>query len=291
MAKPTHVLVITGPTTSGKTALALELAEKDRSIEIVNADASLLYRLFDIGTAKPEKEILAKAPHHLIDILEPDQPFNAADYSRLARQAIREIVARGNTPVVVGGTGFYIDALFDGILGVEIPEEEMKAAKERTRHEMETEGFDAMHEKLRTVDPDLYTQILREQNPLRLHRAWQHYYATGSTLGKTRKQTPEQFEYLPEYRVLQLPREGLWRRIVNRVDQMFAKGWLSEAIQLKSQGVIRTMPAMRAIGYRELFDVIDGTLTLEEAREKIIIRTRQYAKRQVTWMKKYEAPR
>jgi tRNA dimethylallyltransferase len=281
-------LVITGPTASGKTAAALEIAREDTSIEIVNADASLLYRSFDIGTDKPSVQIRAEIPHHLIDILAPEEFFNAADYSRIARNIIRNLVANGKTPIVVGGTGFYLDALFDGIPELDIPKEAMELAKERVRYEMNAEGFDAMHERLRTIDPDLFQQIQRERNPLRLYRAWEHYYATGEPLGEARKRIAEAFEFIPNYRVLQVPRAELWRRIEVRIDEMLAGGWLEEARQLKQSGITRTMPAMRAIGYRELFDVLDGTISLEAARELIIIRTRQYAKRQVTWMKKYE---
>ncbi len=181
------ILVITGPTTSGKTEVALNLARSDARIEIVNADASLLYRGFDIGTAKPSKEIIAEIPHHLIDILEPNEQFSAAEYSRRAREVIREIISRGKTPVVVGGTGLYIDALFDGLSSIEIPEEALLAARSRAQNEIEDKGFDAMHEQLRAIDPELYTQIQRERNPIRLERAWSHYYATGEPLGETRK--------------------------------------------------------------------------------------------------------
>ncbi|HWF43283.1 MAG TPA: tRNA (adenosine(37)-N6)-dimethylallyltransferase MiaA [Candidatus Kapabacteria bacterium] len=281
------ILVITGPTASGKTAAALERAREDTSIEIVNADASLLYRSFDIGTDKPSIQIRAEIPHHLIDILNPEDFFNAADYSRMARNVIRTLIANGKTPLVVGGTGFYIDALFDGIPELDIPNEAMELAKERVQHEMKVEGFDAMHERLRSIDPSLYKQIQRERNPLRLYRAWEHYYATGEPLGEARKRTAEAFEFAPNYQVLQVPRIELWRRIEIRIDEMLKAGWLEEARKLKQSGITRTMPAMRAIGYRELFDVLDGIISLEAAREKIIIRTRQYAKRQVTWMKKY----
>ena len=127
------ILVVTGPTASGKTEVALNHARSDSLIEIVNADASLLYRGFDIGTAKPKKEILAEIPHHLIDILESNEQFSAAEYSKRAREVIREIISRGKTPVVVGGTGFYIDALFDGISSIEIPDEELSIARTRAQ--------------------------------------------------------------------------------------------------------------------------------------------------------------
>jgi tRNA dimethylallyltransferase len=282
-----RLLVITGPTASGKTEAALALARSDSRIEIVSADASLLYRSFDIGTAKPSKEILAEIPHHLIDILSPNEPFSAAEYSKRARAAIRDIISRGKTPVVVGGTGFYIDALFQGIVSVDIPEEEIAEARTRAQNEIQEQGFDAMHERLRGIDPELYTQIQRERNPIRLERAWTHYYATGEPLGETRKRKPEPFELIPEYRVLTVPRLELWRRIEARVDEMITNGWLNETEELMRRGIARSMPAMRAIGYAELFDVIEGKRTLGDARGLIIIRTRQYAKRQVTWMKKY----
>lgn len=279
------VLVITGPTASGKTEVALELARNDRNIEIVNADASLLYRGFDIGTAKPTKEIQSEIPHHLIDILEPRQRFNAADYSLQARSAIRKIIQCKKTPIVVGGTGLYIEALFNGLPDLDIPEDTLNLARERAVQEIAGRGFEAMHEALRELDPELYRQILREHNPRRLERAWAHYYVTGEPLGVARKKQPEGFEVLPEFRVLSVPREDLWRRIEARVDWMLENGWLKEAESLKQEGVTNEMPAMRAIGYRELFDVLKGNITLENARECIIIRTRQYAKRQVTWLR------
>lgn len=148
-----------------------------------------------------------------------------------------------------------------------------------------------MHERLREIDPELYSQIRRERNPMRLERAWTHYYATGEPFGEARKRIPEPFEFKPEYRVLTVPRPELWRRIEARVHEMLANGWLHEVENLMASGAPRDMPAMRAHGYRELFDVIEGKLSLDAARESIIIQTRQYAKRQVTWMKKYERSR
>jgi tRNA dimethylallyltransferase len=280
-----RILVITGPTASGKTEHALKLAEQDPTIEIVNADAFLVYRGFDIGTAKPSQEEMQHVPHHLIDIREPHEEFNAADYSRLARDCIREIIARGKTPVVVGGTGLYIDALFNGLMDVS---HDMTEGRERARREIEEFGFEEMLRRLEPIDPDLYQQTRREGNPLRLQRAWEHYYATGEALGKTRKENkPQPFEYEPECKVMSVPRPEIWKRIEQRVDRMIARGWPLEAERLMRKGVTRDMPAMRAIGYREMCDVADKQLTIAEARERIIVRTRQYAKRQGTWMKRY----
>lgn len=280
--------VITGPTASGKTDLAMQIAAKDPLVEIVNADASLLYEGFDIGTAKPSKEIRARIPHHLIDILKPAVRFNAAEYATVARNTIREITAKGKTPLVVGGTGFYIDALFFGIAALEADEEKLDQARITVAKEMAEFGFDAMHAKLRTIDADLYEQISRERNPRRLERAWEFYYATGIPLGEARKEKPEPFELGPKFTVLEVEREELRKRIGKRIDEMLAAGWLKEVERLLASGITTEMPAMNAIGYRDLASVVRGETTIDEAREQIIIRTRQYAKRQETWMKRYK---
>lgn len=280
--------VITGPTASGKTALAMQRAESDANIEIVNADASLIYEGFNIGTAKPSKEILERIPHHLIDILKPDVRFNAAEYGRLARSTIRELLAKGKTPIVVGGTGFYIDALFFGIVSLEADAEKLDEARITVAKEMTEFGFDEMHERLKPIDSDLYMQISRERNPRRLERAWEFYYATGMPLGEARKEKPEPFEFEPAFTLIEVEREELRKRIALRIDEMLNAGWLKEVEQLLANGVTIDMPAMNAIGYRDLTGVLRGEKTLEEAREEIIIRTRQYAKRQETWMKRYK---
>ena len=280
--------VITGPTASGKTDLAMQIAAKDPHVEIVNADASLLYEGFDIGTAKPSKEIRARIPHHLIDILKPAVRFNAAEYATVARNTIREIIARGKTPLVVGGTGFYIDALFFGITSLDADQEKLEQARTRVAQEMKEFGFDAMHAKLRKIDSELYEQISRERNPRRLERAWEFYYATGIPLGEARKEKPEPFEFEPSFTLIEVDREELREKIGKRIDEMLAAGWLKEVERLLASGITTDMPAMNAIGYRDLASVVRGETTIDEAREQIIIRTRQYAKRQVTWMKRYK---
>lgn len=283
-----HVEVIIGPTASGKTSLALERAKENPNVEIVNADAFQLYKGFDIGTAKPSKTIRERVTHHLIDILEPSERFNAADYSRRGRDIIRDIISRNKTPIVVGGTGFYIDALFYGLSSIEVDDELIVSAREKYLREFEALGFDVMLAKLGEFDTVLFEQVTRERNPIRLERAFIHYNATGTPLGIARQEKPEPFEHEPKYTVLTVERDELLRRIELRVDEMLAAGWLDEVRLLLENGVTTDMPAMRAIGYSELAEVILGTMTLEEAREKIIIGTRQYAKRQTTWMKRYQ---
>lgn len=279
--------VIVGPTASGKSALALKQAREDHSIEIVNADASLLYRGFDIGTAKPSREELREVSHHLIDILEPGETFSAAKYSKHSREIIREILKRGKKPLVVGGTGFYIDALFVGIPDVEIEEEKILSSRNRYHIELEEKGFDEMLKLLEPIDVELYEQIVREKNPRRLQRAWEFYYATGMPLGEARKQRGDPFEYSPKFTALFPDRGDLHQRISERVKTMLTSGWLDEVSQLIANGVTDDMPAMKAIGYKTLVEVIRKNISIDEAQEEITILTRQYAKRQMTWMKRY----
>lgn len=283
-----QIEVITGPTASGKTSLALERAKENPNVEIVNADAFQLYKGFDIGTTKASITIREQIPHHLIDILEPSERFSAAEYSKQGRDVIRNIISRSKTPIVVGGTGFYIDALFFGLSSIEVDDELLTSAREKYSNEYEAFGFEAMLTKLSNFDESLFEQVTRERNPIRLERAFIHYYATGTPLGIARQEKPEPFEHEPKYTVLTVERDELLRRIELRVDEMLTTGWLEEVRLLLANGVILNMPAMRAIGYSELAEVVSGTMKIEEAREKIIIGTRQYAKRQTTWMKRYQ---
>jgi tRNA dimethylallyltransferase len=153
---------------------------------------------------------------------------------------------------------------------------------------MKQNGFDTMLERLKIIDPILYEQIFRERNPRRLERAWEFYYATGTPLGEARKKKPEPFELEPMFTVLEIERTELQKRIEARIDEMLAVGWLDEVKQLLASGITTDMPAMNAIGYRELAAVLRKEKMLSEAKEEILIRTRQYAKRQETWMKKYK---
>jgi tRNA dimethylallyltransferase len=283
-----QIEVITGPTASGKTELAIQRAKSNPDIEFVNADASLLYRGFDIGTAKPSKEIRSRFPHHIIDLLQPEERFSAGEYAALARATIRKIIAAGKTPLVVGGTGFYIDALFGGIASLEVDEKNAELARIRVTYELSELGFESMHERLRNIDPVLFEQIGRERNPRRLERAWEFYYATGIPLGEARRAETELFEFEPSYTLLEVERDQLRKRIIDRIDSMIASGWIMEVQELLAKGVTIDMPAMKAIGYRELARVVHGENALAAAREEIVIRTRQYAKRQVTWMKRYK---
>lgn len=267
--------------------MALEKARGDKRIEIVNADASLLYKGFDIGTAKPSVEERTEIPHHLIDILEPSESYSAANYSESARDVIRKIITQDKIPLVVGGTGLYIDALFYGLATTDVDEESLLEARAEYERRLTAVGFDEMLSELKPIDPILYEQIDRERNPRRLQRAWEFFLATGTSLGEARQQRSDSFEYQPEFTVLLPEREELRIRIADRIDEMLQSGWMEEVRKLIESGVTDDIPAMKSIGYRILADVIRGKKELPVAREEIINQTRQYAKRQVTWMKKY----
>ncbi len=280
--------VIAGPTASGKTALALERAIEDTTVEIVNADASLLYKGFDIGTAKPTLAERSIVPHHLIDILEPTEVFSAAEYSGQARQHISEILSHGRRPIVVGGTGFYIDALFYGLSPIEAAPEQLELARKQYDNLLDEKGFDVLLKELEAIDLSLFKQIERERNPRRLQRAWEFYFATGTPLGEARLAQRDVFEYGPDFTILQPEREVLLQRIEQRIHHMIEAGWLEEVQQLLERGITTDMPAMKAIGYRTLVEVLRSEKELSTAIEEIIIQTRQYAKRQVTWFKRYQ---
>lgn len=265
----------------------MEQASKDPAIEIVNSDASAMYIGFDIGTAKPSKQDQEIIKHHLIDVIRPEVRYSAFEYSELARKVIREILERGKKPLIVGGTGFYLDALFFGLIPNRASEEELAAARSKAEMEIKELGFDAMHARLKTIDQDLYDQIDRERNPIRLQRAWEYFYATGVSLGEARRSRTDVFEHKPEFTVLDPPRQELWQRIEERTDHLLANGWIDEVRGILSSGVAKDAPAMRAIGYPEIVSYLDGKLSYAVMREKIIFATRQYAKRQSTWMKRY----
>ena len=273
------ILIICGPTASGKSELALRLAEQ-LNAEIVNADSMQVYRDMDIGTAKPSAAERARVPHHLIDIVDPDQSFSAADFAAAADAAIQEIASRGRRSIVVGGTGLYIRALLKGLV-------ESPGGAEQFRQELHAEaqqsGNQALLERLRQVDPDLAAQ-LHPNNLVRIIRALEVHHLTGIPL--SRYQQEHGFSAL-RYRSLQIgtrvERSTLYARIDARVDRMLQTGLLEEVRGLLAAGYDAGMKAMRSIGYKEACAHLSGECSLEEAARLIKRDTRHYAKRQLTW--------
>lgn len=278
--KPNTLIAVVGPTASGKTALAIALA-KELGGEIVSADSMQIYRGMDIATAKPTPEEMAEVPHHLIGFWPPEKPFSVAQYAILAREKIDDILRRGRVPVLCGGTGLYIKAIVDHI---QYEEETGGDAvlRERLRRQAQDEGNLAVWRQLQAMDPQTAERI-HPNNLGRVIRAIEVMQVSGRSI---REQEERSRQAPCPYHVLQIGlryrnRENLYERIGRRVDAMAEAGLPEEARAVRQQGLTAT--AAQAIGYKELYDWMDGTLPLEEALENLKRSTRRYAKRQLTW--------
>ncbi len=285
-----------GPTAAGKTDLAIELS-KVLPCELISVDSALVYRGMDIGTAKPSKAQLAEFPHRLIDILDPAQSYSAADFRSDALAAMAEITARGNIPLLVGGTMLYFKALLDGLA-------DMPAADAAVRAQLEADaqafGWQSLHDQLAVVDPVSAARI-HPNDPQRLIRALEVYRVSGMSMTAHRDQQTAQSTEAAASGRQQLPytvanlaiapadRKMLHQRIALRFEQMLDQGFLDEVLALRSRGDLHAgLPSIRAVGYRQVWDHLDGKLTREEMQERGIIATRQMAKRQFTWLRSWE---
>lgn len=275
------VLVIVGPTATGKTDLALAIAER-RPTEIVNADALQVYRGFDIGTAKPSLEERRRVPHHLIDILDADQPFSAGAFAERAREAIAGIEQRGRLAVVVGGSGLYLKALLEGI--GELPRSE-PAVRRQLEERLEREGLEALWRELEQHDPATAAR-LPPTDTQRILRALEVLEVSGRPLSHWIAERPFGEHSLPAVEVgLTLPRAVLYDRIASRVERMLDRGWVDEVAALLERWADPGLPAFQAIGYRQLAGHLLEDRPLAEAVEETVVATRRYAKRQLTWFR------
>jgi tRNA dimethylallyltransferase len=276
-----NVVVICGPTGIGKTTVAIELAGSLGG-EIVSADSMQIYRFMDIGTAKPTPEEQAAAPHHMIDIVDPDEPFDAARYATLARQAIASIIARQRLPLVVGGTGFYIRALLGGLFdaGASNPK-----IRRKLLGQAEQEGTEALYERLGTCDPETAAG-LHPNDTFRIVRALEVFEITGRPLSV--HQQRHGFGDRPYDALiigLDTDRRHLYERIDQRVDAMMAAGFLEEVKGLLSRGYGQDLKSMQSIGYRHMLDLIGGRCDRQTTLAAMKRDTRRYAKRQLTWFR------
>ena len=277
------VIVLAGPTAVGKTELSLRLAEA-LDAEIVSADSMQVYRGMDIGTAKASPSERARVPHHMIDVADPSENFSIARYVSLARETVRGIHSRGKIPLVVGGTGFYIQALLKDLDFSEKTED--SPLRDKYRRTAETEGAEALHRRLKDVDPASAAAI-HPNNIKRVIRALEYFEETGKPISFLNEAQGEQESpYRVLYLVLDLPRAELYRRIEKRVDRMMEEGLEEETERLLSQGIPADATAMQSIGYKELAGSLRGSCTKEEAVRQIKLASRHYAKRQVTWFKR-----
>lgn len=280
MTRP--VAILTGPTGTGKTDLALELA-REFPIEIVSVDSAQVYRGLDIGSAKPSREIRARVPHHLVDIVEPTESYSAGQFVRDAAAAIADIEARGRVPLLVGGTMLYLRALIGGI--AELPE---GSAQIRARIDAEAaaRGWPALHERLTAVDPAAAARI-HPNDAQRIQRALEVFEATGQRISAlqsaTRPALPRGFHVVA---LMPADRGWLHAALAARFEQMMAAGFLEEVRALHRRGDLTDAhPAIRAVGYRQIWGHLEGQYPLDVAQVRAVAATRQLAKRQMTWLR------
>ena len=279
----TTAVCLMGPTASGKTDIAISLAKR-LPVDVISVDSALVYRGMDIGTAKPDPATLARVPHRLIDIRDPEEPYSAGDFVRDAEGAIREIAAAGRIPLLVGGTMMYFRALTEGIAALPAAEPGLRAAIDAEAAE---QGWPALHAALAEVDPESAAR-LSPNDSQRIQRALEVYRASGRPLSAWHRAGSDRAEEIRfiKLAVLPEPRKVLHERIEARLDAMLAGGFLDELRGLMARpGLGRDMPSMRAVGYRQLWAFLAGECSLAEARYRALVATRQLAKRQVTWLR------
>jgi tRNA dimethylallyltransferase len=272
-------VVIVGPTATGKSDLAVGLAERFGG-EIVNADSRQVYRCLDIGTAKPSPEVRQRIPHHLFDIVRPDEEFSVALYTRLARQAVEDIARRGRLPILVGGTGHYVWALLEGYEVPPVPPD--PELRRRLRERVEQEGPEALYAELKALDPEAAARI-DPRNLRRVIRALEVITKTGRKFSELGRKNPPPWD--PLIIGLTLDRPKLYGRIDRRVEEMVAVGWLDEVRRLLEKGYSPDLPALTGHGYRWLIKHLKGEISLEEAVACTKSEIRNYARHQYAWFR------
>lgn len=276
------MIAILGATATGKSEVGLALAQELRG-EIVNADALQVYRGFDVGTAKPSHEERARVPHHLIDVLDPHERWSAGEFARRAREAAAGIEERGNVPIVVGGSGLYLRALFEGISPIPPGDPEVRSG---LRRRLEEEGLPALVRELERVDPETAAR-LGAGDTQRVLRALEVARVSGRPLSAWISEQPFGTQRIKAVRIgLTLPRSVLYDRIAGRVARMVEQGWVEEVARLLARGLDPGLPAFQAIGYRQLVRHLEGEWSLETAIEETVKATRRFAKRQETWFRR-----
>ena len=279
-----NIICIAGPTASGKTALAVELAKKYNG-EVVSCDSMQIYRRMDIGTAKPTREEMQGIPHHMLDVADPEDDFSVSRYCEMASPIVDDIVARGKTAIIAGGTGLYMDSLIRGNNFAPFPSTGQREKLEAQADEL---GMAFMTNWLREVDPEAAERI---HDRKRIIRALEVYLETGETITEHNRKTQL---IPPKYSPLWLgldfdPRSALYERIDLRVGIMLEQGLVEETQNLLASGIPEKCTAMQAIGYKEFIDALDNRCTIEEAADRVRVSSRHYAKRQLTWFRRNKA--
>ncbi len=277
------LIILTGPTAVGKTKLSIELAKAVNG-QMISADSMQVYRHMDIGTAKIRPEEMQGIPHYLIDVLDPWESFDVVRFQTMAKEALEKIYAAGAIPIVVGGTGFYIQAL---LYNIDFDENDSETGyRSELQAFAERHGAEALHDRLRQVD-EKSADMIHPNNIKRVIRALEFYHQTGTRISEhnetqRQKESPYRFVYF----VLDDERERIYRRIDQRIDQMLDQGLVAEVKQLRDMGCTRDMVSMQGLGYKEILAYLDGECTLEEAVYILKRDTRHFAKRQLTWFRR-----
>ncbi len=276
------LIVITGPTASGKSEAAMRMAE-ELGGEVVSADSLQVYRYFDIGTAKTPLSWRKRIPHHLIDICEPTEHYDAAIFQRDADRAIAQLWERRKVPVIAGGTGLYIRALLRGLF--QLPGD--RKVRDQLHRRLQIEGLSQLYRELKEIDPE-YAEKISPNDRIRIVRALEVFYISSKTFSEwSREHGHQERRYPFKMYVLSPPREELYRRIEVRTAEMLREGWITEVLSLRRRYPPDIKP-MQSIGYREINAMLDGDLEPELLLQKIVKNTKSYAKRQLTWFKKEE---
>ena len=277
------VIVLTGPTCSGKTTLSILLADKLHA-EIISADSRQFYKYLDIGTAKPDEQILKRAKHHFINILEPDEYFNVSLFEKQALKIIEGLLDKNKVPIAVGGSGLYIKALTEGIFDEADFNEEIR---NRFMLIKEESGNDGLYNELKKVDPESASKMI-PQNWKRVLRALEVYYSTGHPIWKFHEKQTRRVDF--EFRMygLNWKREILYKNIELRVDGMIDNGLIEEIKYILDKGYSKSLNSLNTVGYKEIISYLEGEISLERAVDLIKRNTRRYAKRQMTWFRKME---
>ena len=277
------LIVLTGPTAVGKTSLSISLAKAVNG-EIISADSMQVYKKMDIGSAKIRSEEMQGIPHYLVDVLEPEEEFHIVKFQQMAKKAMEDIYSRGKIPILVGGTGFYIQAVTKDIDFTEAQQE--NDYRKELEALAEEKGGEHLHEMLRKVDP-VSADAIHAHNVQSVIRALEFYHQNGSPISAhNEEQKQHESPYNLAYFVLNMPRELLYERIDLRVDQMMKEGLLEEVSRLKEEGCHRGMVSMQGLGYKEILAYLDGEYPLEEAVRVLKRDTRHFAKRQLTWFRR-----
>lgn len=277
------LIVLTGPTAVGKTSLSISLAKAVNG-EIISADSMQVYKKMDIGSAKIRPEEMQGIPHYLVDVLEPEEEFHIVKFQQMAKKAMEDIYSRGKVPILVGGTGFYIQAVTKDIDFTEAQQE--NDYRKELEALAEEKGGEHLHDMLRKVDP-VSADAIHAHNVKRVIRALEFYHQNGSPISAhNEEQKHHESPYNLAYFVLNMPRELLYERIDLRVDQMMKEGLLEEVTRLKDEGCHRGMVSMQGLGYKEILAFLDGEYPLEEAVRVLKRDTRHFAKRQLTWFRR-----